>query len=147
MPIPSRTGLRGSNRYRFLGKVDGLSEGGGVRIVEFKLRDRLTPLWLLVTSRQLRWYAWAYQQATGTRVDGVIVEERLKVAPKPPRILINGKPSHSKDQHTTPELYRAVCQELGVEPDPDTELSFAQRIWGQRQPITFRAWRARGGRP
>lgn len=147
-PIPSRTGKRGSSRYRFQGYIDGFRRDHEDHewIVEFKLRAGLTPLELLQLSRQIRWYAWARQRETGVPVVGCVVDERLNVAPKPPRLVIKSRkkgettygPSHAKDQITTPELYISVCEEFGDEPKPETLDALKRRVWQQRQPILFR---------
>lgn len=154
VPIPSRSGKRGSNRYRLHAFVDGVTEGRNVDgsdrpwLVEFKLRmSSLTPADVVMRSRQVRWYAWAWWQATGVMPGGVLLDERLAEAPKPPRIVaakrkgegIEGRvPSHAKEQTTTPEWYAAVCGEYDVEPNPDTVESLTQRKWGQRVPVQLR---------
>lgn len=137
VPLPSRSGKGDSNRYRLQVFFDGLhtDEGGRTWIVEFKLRKQLSSLELIANSRQIRYYAWAYRKATGNDVAGVIVDERLKAAPKPARILDSGKPSHAKDQMTTPERYRAACEERDVEPKPETIESLKGRRWQQRERI------------
>ncbi len=144
IPIPSRTGRRGSSRYRFEGFIDGFTEDGDLEwIVEFKFRDQLTPLPLIELSRQIRWYAWSRQQETGRRVAGVIVDERLAEAPKPAR-LVKGKkkseglvPSHAKDQLCRPEDYVALCEEHDVEPKPEIIEALGARQWQQRHYIVF----------
>jgi hypothetical protein len=137
VPLPSRSGKGDSNRYRLQVFFDGLhtDEAGRIWIVEFKLRKLLSSLELIAGSRQIRYYAWAYRKATGNDVAGVIVDERLKAAPKPARILDSGKPSHAKDQMTTPERYIAACEERDVEPKPETIESLKGRRWQQRERI------------
>lgn len=137
--IPSRTGVQRSSRYRLQAFVDGLcEEDGRTWIYEAKLRGQLGSLAVISLSRQIRLYAWAVREATGIEAAGVIVDERLADAPKPARILKSGKPSHAKDQLTTPALYRAVCVEAGVEPEPETLEALAMRRWGARHRIIFR---------
>lgn len=139
VPIPSRTGMRSSNRYQLLCYLDGIqSEINGDWLVEFKLRGRLSPVFLIELSRQLRWYAWAYWQQTGVKVIGVKVVERLNEVPKPARILASGKPSHAKDQMTTVQSYTDACLEFGEEPHADVVEVLGQRIWQQTVPIIFR---------
>lgn len=89
VPVPSRTGRRGSSRYRFHGFIDGHAEiGGHPAIIEFKLRASLTPREIIEKSPQYRWYAWARRQELGwPGAIGVYVDERLKEAPKPPRLI------------------------------------------------------------
>lgn len=146
--IPSRTGKRASSKYHFNGFIDGftVNEHEHEFVVEFKLRDTLTPPDLIQLSRQVRWYAWSRQQETGLLVAGVLVDERLAEAPKPPRIVkakrksegIDGLvPSHAVDQLTTPEYYKAVCEEFDVEPHQDTLDALERRRWQQRVPIMF----------
>lgn len=147
--IPSRTGRRASNAYRLLCKLDGLhiDAQGRLWIVEYKWRDRLTAFEQITLSRQIRWYAWAWQRTTGQPVTGVIVDERLNEAPKPARIVnakrkgegIDGKTvSHAVDQMTTPDLYRQACAEYRVEPSEDTLSALAGRRWQSRQDVMFR---------
>lgn len=148
VPVPSRSGVRSSTRYRFQCFLDGATDdAAGQWIVEFKLRGGLTPVPLLMKQRQPRWYAWAYQKAYGHAPAGVWVDERLKEAPKPPRTLkerkkgdgIDGRiPSHAKDQLTTPEAYVDLCHEHGVEPEWSTVEHLRSRLWQQRVPILLR---------
>jgi hypothetical protein len=148
VPIPSRGGWRHSSIYRFHGFIDAFSDQGEDEwVVEFKFRDQLTPPNLLELSRQIRWYAWARQQQTGRRVIGVVVDERLAAAPKPPRLVrakrkgegIDGMvPSHAKDQLCLGRDYIDLCNEYGVFPDPETVDALERRVWQQRHPILFR---------
>lgn len=147
VPVPSRTGKKVSNRYHFHGFIDGFTvDHNDEWIVEFKLRTSLTDPKQMQLSQQIKDYAWARQQITGRRVVGVIVEERLAEAPKPPRLVnakrkgegINGLvPSHAV-QLTLPEDYKALCVEYGVEPDMDLLQSLKSRQWYQRFPVRFR---------
>jgi hypothetical protein len=138
VPIPSRSGRQGSSRYRFQGYIDGW-QNDGPWIVEFKLRKRLTDAPLLERQRQTRWYAWAYGQKKGQMPVGVIIDERLNEAPKPARLTEKGKkPSHTKEQLTTPELYTDLCHEFDVTPKPEVVMALSQRQWQHRFPILFR---------
>lgn len=139
VPIRARGELhRSSSRYSFQGHFDGLTRRDDrLWIVEYKLRGRLTPFEQVVLTRQFRRYAWALEQETGESVGGIIVDERLNEAPKPARLLKNGKPSHAKDQLTTPEMYLAACEEHGEEPHEDTLVALKQRRWQARHPIVF----------
>jgi hypothetical protein len=144
VPIPSRTGRRASNRFRFTGFLDGFTvdEHEHEWLVEFKLRRQLQRAELIQLSRQVHWYAWARQAETGRAVVGVIVDERLNEAPKPARIVKGRKsgqvaPSHAKDQMTTAESYIAVCQELGEDAHEDTIAALGARQWQKRTPIMF----------
>lgn len=88
VPLPSRSGKGDSNRYRLQVFFDGIEydvDRDGDWLVEFKRRGQLTPLELIANSRQIRYYAWAYQRETGRKVLGIIVDERLKEIPKPAR--------------------------------------------------------------
>ena len=87
VPLPSRSGSGGSNRYRLQVLFDGLhtDEEGRTWLVEFKLRGELSALELIANSRQIRYYAWAWQRETNQAVAGVIVDERLNAMPKPAR--------------------------------------------------------------
>ena len=143
-PIPSRTGVRSSSRYHFVGFIDGFTvdQPGNEWVAEFKLRTKLTPVHLVQLSRQIRWYAWARQRQTGKRVVGVIVDERLAAAPKPARLVQAGRPdilrpSHAVDQMTTPQAYIDLCTEYGVEPHDDTVAALSNREWQKRIPIMF----------
>lgn len=140
VPVPSRTGRRASSRYRFAGFLDGIHTDPDGRhwIVEFKLRSTLSSFEQLALDRQGRRYAWAWQQATGKPVAGVIYDERLAEAPKPPKVLASGKVSTDKRQITTPELYAAACMDAGQDPDPGTMQALAARRWQQRERIIFR---------
>lgn len=167
--VPSRSGLmtqphihdgapprrRKSSKYRFLSKIDGWFEDedglygppGAPWIVEIKHRDRLQPVWLMERARQYRWYAWSYEQVTGVRPHGILIDERVHDVPKEPRLVkakrksegIDGMaPSHAKDQLCTAEDYIALCAEYGVEPEPEAVEHMRQRRWQQRVPIEFR---------
>lgn len=144
VPIPSRSGTgRVSNRYVFHGFLDGLSPapGGRMFIVEYKQRDRLSDYAQVVLNRQYRRYAWAAERALDVQIAGVVVDERLNEIPKPPR-WVKGKkksdpervPSHAKDQLTTPDAYREICEEAGIWPEPETVVVLGQRRWQIRHP-------------
>lgn len=145
VPIPSRTGVRPSSRYRLLCYVDATRrESGRTWLVEFKLRGQLSTVQQIQLERQIRWYAWAYWRTTGDRPAGVETVERWNEVPKPPRLVKTGRrdgslrPSHAVDQLTTAESYRSVCTEYGVAPEPDTVAALEQRRWQQRVPIILR---------
>lgn len=164
VPLPSRSGKGDSSRYRLQVRFDGvLGVTDGDWLGEFKLRGKLSPLSLIANSRQIRYYAWAWQREHGRPVRGVIVDERLNEQPKPAKIVNSKKgvgkevevdvldketkeptgekkkvwraPSEDKAQLTTPELYEAACREYGVEPDPETLAAFAERRWSQRHRV------------
>lgn len=137
VPIPSRSGKRASNAYRLHGFIDAYRPDGPW-LVEFKLRGRLVPVQRLQLDRQIRWYAWAWWQQSGMKVRGVEVVERLNEAPKPPRILKSGKPSHAKDQLCTADAYRLACRTCDEPVNPETEAALEARRWQQRVPIVFR---------
>ncbi len=140
VPIPSRSGKRSSSRYKLLCYLDATEtvDDGSCWIDEFKLRKSLTDARLIANSRQTRWYAWALWRETGRKVRGAWVNERLNVAPKQPRILKSGKPSHAKDQMCSVEAYEAVCREHQVETVEETVQALRARRWHQRVPILFR---------
>jgi hypothetical protein len=144
--VPSRGGKRASTRYRFLAKIDGAVEQfDGWRIVEFKLRGRLTEPALLLRQRQPRWYGWAEVAAFERHLPGavkpvgIIVDERLKAIPKDAALTEKGqKASHKKEQMTTPEKYVDLCLTMGVEPKDDVIEHLGQRQWQQRFEIAMR---------
>jgi CRISPR/Cas system-associated exonuclease Cas4 (RecB family) len=141
VPLPSRTGVRASNRYAFQGFVDGLTREfrlPGLWVVENKLRDRLSTHEQVCASRQIRWYAWAAEQQLDEPVQGVIVEERLNASPKPVRILKSGKPSHDKTQLTTAGMYLAACQEHDERVNEETRQALLARDWQKRHPVFLR---------
>jgi hypothetical protein len=143
VPVPSRSGRRGSNRFRFLGYIDGytVDPDDNAWIVEFKLRNELQPAELIMRGRQPRLYTWAAGQALDKPPMGVIVDERLNQAPKAPRVvgktakLPEGRPSDAKDQVTTPELYVALCSEMGFEPNAEVVDQLARRVWQKRTMV------------
>lgn len=149
VPIPSRGGQKGSSKFRLEAYVDGRSlRDGQVWLAECKLRKDLTPVKIIVRSRQLRWYAWAHWQLTGEQPRGVIVEERVRAVPQHPR-MNKGRatkanpepaptPSHAVDQATTPEWYERVCKDNKVEPLAHVMEAFRARRWQQRVPVVFR---------
>jgi hypothetical protein len=148
VPIPSRGGRRGSNKYRFHCYLDGhVEKDGHPWIVEFKLRDNLTPRNLIERQPQYRWYAVAYALTYGIKGPvGILIDETLSVAPQPARIVnakrkgegVDGKTvSHAVNQITTPDIYEAACREYGVEPLPETSAAFATRQWHHRVPLVF----------
>jgi hypothetical protein len=148
VPIPSRGGKRGSNRYRFHCYLDGhCVMDGHPWIVEFKLRDNLTPRTIIERQPQYRWYAVAYALTHGIKGPvGVLIDETLNAAPAPARIVnakrkgegIDGKTvSHAVNQITTPDIYEAACREYGVEPEAATSAAFATRQWHQENRLVF----------
>jgi hypothetical protein len=147
VPIPSRRGGT-SNRYAFLGYLDGstITDDGPVA-VEFKLRSSLTDPDLIRRMWQPRAYCWALGKLQGNYPAGIVVDERLNEAPKPPRIVkakrkgegIDGMTvSHATNQVTTPELYAETCRVYGDEPRPETLEVLRQRRWHQQVEIIFR---------
>ena len=145
--LPALTGPRSSPYYRFHGYVDARTWESPSYLVEYKLRDRLTPVPILVRQRQVRDYAWAYQKQTGIEIAGVWVDETLNAIPGPARIVqakrkdqgIDGLTvSHASDQLTTPERYIKACYMYGEKPVGDTLKALKARKWHQRVPIHFR---------
>jgi len=135
VPIPSRSGKRASSRYKLLSYLDGTRDRW---LIEFKLRSTLTAVEQLQLNRQIRIYAWAYWQHTGRKPIGVEVHERWNEAPKPPRILKSGRPSHAKDQLCTAQAYKDGCSEHGEVMVAETYDHLNQRRWQQVVPIIFR---------
>jgi len=141
VPILARTETgRASTRYRYGAKIDGftIDDNGDEWIVEFKLRKRLQPRWIIELMRQYRWYAWARQRESKRKVVGVIVDERLNAVPSPPRILKNGAVSSDVKQVTTKDAYLQACLERDQAPDLDVVLALQSRVWQQRVHILFR---------
>jgi hypothetical protein len=148
VPIPSRTGVRASNRYKLLAYIDATRQRDGRPwLVECKLRKQLTSVEFIQLSRQLRIYAWAWWQQTGIKPAGVEVHERLNEVPKAPRMVLapgqkgpDGKriPSHAKDQMCTADAYEELCGEFGIDPKPETVEALRTRKWHQVVPIIFR---------
>lgn len=136
--LPSRAGRRRSNRYRLRAYFDGIhvDQDGRTWIWEAKLRRQLRSYELVVLSPQLRFYAWAFEQSTGTPVTGVIVDERLNDVPKSVAFNKDGKPS--KRQNCTPRDYEVACLERDLSPDDDVLLSLREKRWQQRHTIIFR---------
>lgn len=134
VPIPSRGGRRRSNRYRFQAFLDGIHVDSEGRhwIVEFKLRKKLSSLELIVLSRQIRWYAWAWREASGIEPTGVIVDERLKAVPTP--VARNKDGRLSARQGCTLADYNAAggC-------DPTVREKLASKRWQQRERIFLTA--------
>lgn len=151
--IPGRRGGY-SSRYRFQAYIDGWTEDywNHYWIVEYKLRDTLQDTATIELGRQPLWYAWALREewrrlGIDRQLAGVLVDERLNVVPKPPRINKTGKMSHARNQLCTAEAYLALCQEQEVDmdkrlPNGDTPRQtlevLTQRKWQQRVPIVFR---------
>jgi CRISPR/Cas system-associated exonuclease Cas4 (RecB family) len=149
VPVLSRTGNRPSSKYRFGAMIDGFwtDAHGNEWIVEFKYFKTLRSRDILQLSRQLAWYAWARQQQSGSKVVGVIVDERLNMAPNQPRVVkakrkadgIGGHTlSASLDQATTVEMYLAACEVWGVEPHQELLEVLENRVWQQRVYMPFR---------
>lgn len=148
VPIPSRTGRRRSTRYRLQYFVDGLNQDdeSGLWLVEYKFRGQLSSLAQVALSRQIRWGAWAWRETTGITPAGVIVDERLSVAPKPARIVkakrkgdgIDGMTvSHAKDQATTVDSYLETCARFGADPEPETVEALRARRWQERHRVVL----------
>jgi hypothetical protein len=145
VPIPSRTGHRVSSRYRLLGYIDATREvDGRTWLVEFKLRGRLSTVQQISLSRQIRWYAWAYERETGIPIAGVETVERWNEVPKLPRLVKTGRkdgalrPSHATDQLCTADDYLASCAKYDEEPHDDVLAALRERRWQQRVPIVLR---------
>jgi hypothetical protein len=139
--VPSRgNSKRSSTRYRFQCFLDGFTDDAGDEwVVEFKLRGRLTDPVLAQKQRQPRWYAWARLRETGRIPTGVYVDERLNEIPKAPRLTEKGKkPSHAKEQLTTPEMYADLCHEHGEMPKLEVMDALRARSWQQTIPLLFR---------
>jgi hypothetical protein len=138
--VPSRgQSARSSTRYRFQAFLDGFSDDDGAWLVEFKLRGRLTKIDLMLRQPQPKLYAWAYFRETGQMPSGVYVEERLNAIPKPAALTEKGrKPSHKKEQMTTPELYADLCHEFGEMPKLEVMDYLRARPWQQRIPLSYR---------
>jgi CRISPR/Cas system-associated exonuclease Cas4 (RecB family) len=138
--LPSRSGKRASSLYRFEGRIDGYAtdEHDHSWVVEFKLRKKLTPAWLIALQPQTKWYAWALGREHGSFPIGVLVEERFADAPHPARILKSGQPSGDRAQLTTGALYRDACERTGAEVNHELAAHFESRKWQQRVPILFR---------
>jgi len=139
VPLPSRSGKGKSNRYQLRAFFDGIhtDPAGRIFLVEFKLRKTLSSFEMVANNRQIRRYAWAYRQETGEDVAGVIVDERLNAVPKPPRLLKSGKVSEAKDKLTTSILYKAACEDIGQEINPEVVEALDARVWQQRHTVFF----------
>jgi len=137
VPIPSRTGIRDSNRYRLQAFVDGVHTDADGRdwIVEFKLRKKLTKFELIAKARQTRWYAWAWRKETGREVAGIILEERLNAVPKAVALNKDGTPS--KVQSCRPDSYVAAFDDLAKQPDPDVLAKLQAKEWHKRHPLVL----------
>lgn len=135
VPIPSRTGVRDSNRYRLQAFVDGIhvDDEGRDWIVEFKLRKQLTKFELIAKARQTRWYAWAWRKETGREVAGIILEERLNATPKVVALNKDGTPS--KVQSCRPEAYEAAFEGRDDEPDAEVVAKLQAKEWSKRHPL------------
>lgn len=137
VPLPSRSGKGVSNRYQLHAFFDGIhtDPAGRIFLVEFKLRKSLSSYEQVANNRQIRRYAWAYRQETGEDVAGVILDERLNAVPKPPRVLKSGKVSEAKDQLTTSIQYKAACEAVGQEINPDVVAALDDREWQKRHTV------------
>lgn len=133
--IPSRTGIRASNRYALECYLDGIhtDEDGRDWIVEFKLRGQLSKFELIAKWRQTRWYAWAWREVTGRSIAGVIVEERLNAVPAGAKLNKDGTPS--KVQSCRPDVYRAAFADRSDHPDPDVLAKLEAKEWQKRHPL------------
>lgn len=138
VPLRSRTGRNRSTRYRLHAFLDGvhIDDQGRIWIVEFKLRGRLWSLEQIVLSRQIRWYAWAWREMTGSEPAGVIVDERLNEVPSTARYNKDGKVS--KVQNCTPGAYRLACSDVDQEPDEEVLTKLESKVWQQRHWILLR---------
>lgn len=155
LPIPSRTGLRLSNRYSFEGYLDGLAVlDGRLWLVEYKFRDSLSHFEDVANEPQYRRYVWAAERQLGVPIAGILVDERLSFAPKPARWVkakrkgegvgpldekgYGRTASHAKDQLTTEALYREVCEESGEPVNEETAAALRARHWQKRHKLMFR---------
>jgi hypothetical protein len=124
---------RHSNRYRLEAYLDGLHDDQhGTWVVEFKWRaSRIQDFELAARQRQMRWYGWSWREHLGRDICGVILDERLGIAPEPVRLNQDGRPS--KVQSCTPEAYAAAG---GT--DPEVAQRLQAKVWQARRRITFR---------
>lgn len=133
MALPARQ--RHSNRYRLEVYFDGLHDDEhGSWIVEYKWRSPrsgLADFDVLVLQRQLRWYAWAWREHTGTEPVGVIVDERIGEPPSVVRFNQDGHPS--RVQSCTPEAYVSAGGNV-----PEVFDKLRAKVWQARRRITFR---------
>lgn len=89
---------------------------GRLWVVDYKTTARFD-LSGLALNPQISAYAWAARELYGHRVEGVILFQFVKAAPKPPIRLIRGGFSMNKQQHTTYSLYReALLSAYGAVP-------------------------------
>lgn len=139
VPLRARSGKRRSTIYRLHAFLDGVHIDAEDRpwIVEFKLRGRLMTLEQIVLSRQIRWYAWAWREATGREPAGVIVDERLNELPHSVRVNKDG--TVSRVQSCTPEAYTLACADREQEPHPETLTALRSKTWQERHRILFRS--------
>lgn len=135
VPIPSRTGLRSSNRYRLVAFLDGIHTDSEGRdwIVEFKLRKQLQAFELIAKARQTRWYAWAWRRATGRSVAGVIVDQRLNAVPA--AVKLNKDETPSKVQSCRPDAYFQAFGSLEGEPDAEVVAKLYAKQWSSRHRL------------
>lgn len=164
VPLPSRSGKGDSNRYELQVLFDGVLEGEGDWLAEFKLRGQLSPLELIANSRQIRYYAWAWQREHGRPVRGVIVDERLNEQPKPARWVkpkrkdegISVSPGEAEDlgaPYSDKELdayadkdviaRRTVSHAKDQVTTPESYLEACRRAAVEPEPETLEAIRAR----
>jgi hypothetical protein len=131
MSLPAQQ--RHSNRYKLEAYLDGLhADEHGTWVVEFKWRaSRLQDYELAARQRQLRWYAWAWQEHTGRAITGVILDERLGQVPEPVRLNQDGRVS--RVQTSTPEAYQAAGGR-----DPEVLEKLRLKVWQARRRIVFR---------
>ena len=123
--------------WDYEGRIDGIhqDEDGWIWIVEFKLRDRLTPLEQIVLWRQIRWYSLALRHEIG-EVRGVIVDEGHNTKIEPVRHNKDGKVSAV--QSCTLEEYMAALRERGNQPPNDNTVErLARKQWHQRHQIVL----------
>lgn len=124
VPLLSRSGKSDSNRYVFDGRLDLVytDERGLDWIIEFKLRKSLTSYAMIKRDPQFRRYAWAWKRATGREIAGVIIDERRKDVPLPPRMVKAKKMSDAQ------KAYRAECKKAGEEEDKEYFSSLADLV-------------------
>lgn len=125
------------NNIFMKGKIDLVAKSQGLKwITEHKVHNQIpNGSTVPYTNLQASIYTWAYREATGKTVDGVLWNYMLGKAPSKPQVLKNGTMSKRHTATTWP-IYRQAVKDAGLDVRDyldvkkklkDNELNFYQR--------------------
>lgn len=101
--------------YVYQGRIDAIvrDKNGRIWIVDHKTRGQFGDTEWADMDEQSGSYCWAIQEMLGIKVHGVVFNELLKAAPKPPQVLQSGNLSKNKQWRGTRDYFIKCLAENG----------------------------------